>query len=61
MFAESFSQLRRVTLPKEYHLGHKMFNKEISPSESGSIEGYREEDLELYEGIHNSKIITAHS
>jgi len=32
-------------LPKEYHLGHKIFNRPEGE--------YREDDLEMYEGIHN--------
>lgn len=47
-FAEQYSQLRRVQLPSGYHMEHKLFNK-VS-------DDYREEDLEIYEGIHNGKL-----
>ena len=37
-----------MQLPKEYHIGHKIFNK--------TGDEYLEEDLEMYEGIHNGKV-----
>lgn len=48
-FAEQFSSLSRVTLPKEYHLGHHMFSRETD------LQPYEERDLDLYERVHNSK------
>jgi hypothetical protein len=39
-----------VNLPKEYHLQHKMFLRKDDLSDQ-----HGEEDLDLYESIHNSK------
>jgi hypothetical protein len=47
-FAEQFTSLRKVTLPKEYHLSHSIFTKT----------SFQEDDLELYESLHNGKLIS---
>ena len=48
-FAEQYSTLGKVVLPREYHLNHHMFNRNVE------TEPYKESDLDLYENIHNSK------
>ena len=48
-FAEQYSTLRKVLLPKEYHMGHTMFNRNTE------VDPYGENDLDLYESIHNGK------
>lgn len=48
-FAEQYSLLAKVVLPREYHLGHHMFNRNVDS------EPFRESDLDLYENLHNSK------